>query len=71
MAKTIAERLANLVSYCRHGITNAVGEGINSRIMSITRRVSGHRNRENFKTAIYFHCGGLDLYPRQIRMDPF
>jgi hypothetical protein len=23
----------------------------------------GFRNRENFKTAIYFHCGGLDLYP--------
>jgi len=21
------------------------------------------RNRQNFKTAIYFHCGGLDLYP--------
>ena len=24
---------------------------------------AGVRNRENFKTAIYFHCGGLDLYP--------
>jgi hypothetical protein len=23
----------------------------------------GFRNREHFKTAIYFHCGGLDLYP--------
>jgi len=23
----------------------------------------GFRNIENFKTAIYFHCGGLDLYP--------
>jgi len=23
----------------------------------------GFRNMENFKTAIYFHCGGLDLYP--------
>jgi transposase len=25
---------------------------------------SGYRNREHYKTAIYFHCGGLDLYPR-------
>ncbi len=24
----------------------------------------GGRNPENFKTAIDFHCGGLDLYPR-------
>jgi hypothetical protein len=23
----------------------------------------GFRNRENFKIAIYYHCGGLDLYP--------
>jgi hypothetical protein len=24
----------------------------------------GFRDRERFKTAIYFHCGGLDLDPR-------
>lgn len=64
VAKTIKERLTNVVSYCTHGITNAMAEGINSKIMSIKRRVGGYRNRENFKTAIYFYCGGLDLYPR-------
>lgn len=64
VATTIAERLANVVSYCRHRITNAVAEGMNSKIMSIKRRVGGYRNRENFKTAIYFYCGGLDLYPQ-------
>lgn len=64
VARTINERLANVVSYCTHGITNAVAEGINSKIMSIKRRVGGYRNADNFKTAIYFYCGGLDLYPR-------
>jgi len=64
VARTIKERLENVVSYCRHGITNAVAEGLNSKIMSIKRRVGGYRNRENFKTAIFFYCGGLDLYPR-------
>ncbi len=24
----------------------------------------GYRNREHYKTAILFHCGGLDLDPR-------
>jgi hypothetical protein len=24
---------------------------------------AGFRNREHFKTAIYFHCGGLQLKP--------
>ena len=64
VARTIKERLDNVVSYCTHGITNAVAEGINSKIMSIKRRVGGYRNRENFKIAIYFYCGGLDLYPQ-------
>lgn len=64
LARTIKERLANVVSYCTHGITNAVAEGMNSKIMSIKRRVGGFRNRENFKIAIFFYCGGLDLYPR-------
>jgi transposase len=45
-------------------VTNAVAEGLNSKIMAIKRRACGYRNVENFKTAIYFFCGGLDLYPR-------
>jgi hypothetical protein len=28
------------------------------------RKAGGFRNAQNFTTAIYFHCGGLDLYPR-------
>jgi len=64
VARTIKERLPNVVSYCTHGITNAVAEGINSKIMAIKRRVGGYRNPDNFKTAIYFYCGGLDLHPQ-------
>ena len=64
VAQAIQERLENVVSFCTHGITNAVAEGINSKIMAIKRRVGGYRNREHFKTAIYFYCGGLSLYPR-------
>ncbi|MEI8018406.1 MAG: ISL3 family transposase [Schlesneria sp.] len=63
VARSIKERLVNVVSYCTHHITNGVAEGLNSKIMSIKRRVGGFRNRQNFKTAIFFYCGGLDLYP--------
>jgi transposase len=49
--------------FCRHRITNGVAEGLNSKIMAIKRKASGDRNREHFKTAIHFFCGGLDLYP--------
>ena len=27
----------------------------------------GYRNRENFRNAIYFHLGGLDLYPETLK----
>jgi transposase len=64
LARTLKDRIDNIVTYCTHGITNAVAEGINSKIMSIKRRAGGYRNRENFKKAIFFYCGGLDLYPR-------
>jgi hypothetical protein len=45
------------------GFVTAVSEGINSAIQTIKKRAFGFRHPDNFKTAIYFHCGGLDLYP--------
>lgn len=66
VARMLKKRLANVMSYFNHRITNAVAEGLNSKIQTIKKRAYGFRNRENFKVAIYFHCGGLDLYPLQI-----
>jgi transposase len=63
-AKTLKGHLANLLTYCKHRITNATSEGINSKIQMIKLMACGYRNREHYKAAIYFHCGGLDLYPR-------
>src|SRR5581483_8194961 len=64
VAYLLKAHLNNIVTYCRHRVTNAVAEGLNSKIMAIKRRACGYRNPEHFKTAIYFFCGGLDLYPR-------
>lgn len=64
VAGMLSRRIENVLTYCKHEITNAVAEGLNSKIMSIKRRAAGYRNPDNFKTAIYFFCGGLDLCPR-------
>jgi transposase len=64
VAATLKRHIQNILTYCVHPITNAVAEGLNSKIMAIKRKACGYRNKENFKTAIYFFCGGLDLYPR-------
>lgn len=63
-AKTIKKHIDNVITYAKHRITNALAEGLNSNIEKIKRMAYGFRNREHYKTAIYFHCGGLDLYPR-------
>jgi hypothetical protein len=42
-------------------ISNAVSESLAAKIETIRRRACGLRNREQVKTAIHFHCGGLDL----------
>ena len=64
VAHMLKRRLDNILTYCRLRITNAVAEGINSKLMAIKRRACGYRNPNHFKTAAYFFCGGLDLYPR-------
>ena len=63
VARMVKRRLDNVITYCRHRITNGVAEGLNSKIMAIKRRAGGYRNVANFKTVIYFYCGGLKLYP--------
>lgn len=63
-AKTLKRHLPNIMTYFKHRITNATAEGLNSKIQMVKEMACGFRNREHYKTAIYFHCGGLDLYPR-------
>jgi len=63
-AKTLKRHLPNLLTYFTHRITNALSEGINSKIQTFKLMACGYRNREHYKTAILFHCGGLDLEPR-------
>ncbi|MBM3393869.1 MAG: transposase, partial [Betaproteobacteria bacterium] len=46
----------------RHRITNAVAEGLNSKIATVQKRACGYRNPNHFNIAVYFHCGGLNLY---------
>jgi transposase len=63
VAKLIRRHLPNVLTYVRHGITNAGVEALTATIQWVKKTARGFRNVEHFKTAIYFHCGGLDLYP--------
>lgn len=62
-ARMLKARLANILTYLKHGITNATSESLNSKIQWVKYTARGFRNFGNFVTAIYFHCGGLNLAP--------
>lgn len=66
-AKTLKAHLTNLLTYFKHRITNATVEGLNSKIQMVKEMACGFRNREHYRMAIYFHCGGLNLYPCAVK----
>ncbi len=63
VAKTIKRHFKGILAYLEHHITNAVSEGINSKIQSLKSNARGFRSFENYRISILFHCGKLDLYP--------
>ena len=63
VAKMIKKRLANVLTYFKHHITNAISEGFNSRIQSLKANARGFRTFDNYRTRILFYCGKLDLKP--------
>jgi transposase len=65
--RTIKEHLWGIINAIVLRVTNAGSESINARIQWIKRTACGFRNRERFRNAILFHCGGLDLYPSSLK----
>ncbi|HWN10571.1 MAG TPA: ISL3 family transposase [Pyrinomonadaceae bacterium] len=63
VARLLKRHLENLLTYLRHHITNAVTEGLNSKIQSLKSAARGFRNFANYRTRILFFCGKLNLYP--------
>lgn len=62
-AKTVRHYLYGIVNYTTHRYTNARTEAMNAKIQELKYRARGYRNRESFRSAILFHCGGLSLDP--------
>lgn len=63
VARMLKRHLENLLTYLKHPITNAVTEGLNSKIQSLKSAARGFRNFKNYRIRILFFCGKLNLYP--------
>lgn len=68
VARMFKNHLRNILSYFRLRISNSPAEAINSRIGELVAQSCGYRNRERFKADVFFHLGGLDLYPAQCQI---
>jgi transposase len=65
VARMFKKHLPNILTYFEHRLTNGPMEGLNNKIQGLIKKAFGYRNQERFITDIFFHCGGLDLYPAQ------
>ncbi len=63
VARMFKRHLERILLIFVHRLTNAASEGINNKVQSLIKKAYGYRNRHRFKTDIFFHCGGLNLYP--------
>ena len=63
VAKSLKNHLDGLLNYFIHPITNAVTEGLNSRIQEIKANARGFRSFDNYRARILFFCGKLNFFP--------
>lgn len=63
VARPFKRHLDNIVTFFQHRLSNGSIEGLNNKIQSLVKKACGYRNPERFKTDIFFHLGGLNLYP--------
>src|SRR3989338_3760618 len=63
VAKMLKRHLDGLLAHCLHKISNAVTEGLNSKIQSIKANARGFRNFEHYRIAILFGYGKLNMLP--------
>ena len=67
----VAERFErHFIGVCNalcHSQSNARAERINGKIQAVKTAGRGYRKFENFRSAVLFFCGGLELYPQLLR----
>ena len=63
VAKMCQTHLMGILNYINYPITNGRAEQVNSKIQQVKSISKGYRNFGNFRTAILFYFGKLDLYP--------
>nr|WP_268898786.1 transposase [Geomesophilobacter sediminis] len=67
-AKMLKSCLTQVFKYFVHRVTDALSEGINSKVEAIKNAARGYRNAEHFKIMIWFRLGAC--HPRETLKSP-
>ena len=67
VAQMFERHLTGVCNALCHEQSNARAERINGKIQEVKTIGRGYRKFENFRSAILFFCGDLDLYPQYSR----
>lgn len=67
VADLLHKHLEGLLAYVQHHVTNAVAENLNGQIQRVKSNARGFRHFDNFRIAVLFFLGKLDLYPQPLR----
>jgi len=59
----LQRHLKNILNYFVYRVTNAVTEGLNSKIQTIKAAAKGFHRFTSYRTRILFYCGKLDMSP--------
>jgi transposase len=65
VATTFTRFKTKILNFFDHPITNARAERFNGWIQQLRVQAKGFKSFENFRTAVLFFFGNLDLYPRK------
>lgn len=64
--KTLRNHLWGILNAVILGVDNSHAASMNSHLKTMKVRARGFRKKQRFQNAIYFHLGGLQLYPEEI-----
>jgi len=63
IAKMLKRHIEGLLTWIKHQISNGLAEGFNAKIQLIKSIARGFRDFKNYRIAILFHLGDLDMIP--------
>jgi transposase len=55
--------LDNILTYFTHGISNAIAEGLNSKIQTVKSNARGYRSFFGCRNSVLLYYGGLEIAP--------